>query len=248
MITLPLDSPAVSSGLGLFETMLVRDGRVLLLEEHCERLERSAHALGFPSPRREAVLEEIERAALNAEGEVALRLVYVAAAAKEWLLGASVQAVPEVTLSRRRNGRAVCLPAMFSRALPEHKTTSYAPCVIGLRHAIASGADEGLFVDSSGAILEGTATNVFATSGDALVTAGSHVLPGIVRDWVLRMARSLGIEVIERAPTVAELRAGGFLTSSLTLLAPLQVLDAEPCNPPGAVFDALLNAWRNALG
>jgi branched-subunit amino acid aminotransferase/4-amino-4-deoxychorismate lyase len=238
-----IDSPAVAHGLGLFETMLVVCGQVVLLEEHLARMTASASALGFPLPDADAFRREAMHAAAPVNDEAALRCLYVASSVDEWTLAMTLQPIPAMTLSRRAHGRVITLDAALTRALPEHKMTSYAPCVIGLRRAAALSADEGLFVASDGAILEGTATNVFAVSDRALITASSGVLPGIMRAWVLEEAKALGVATEERAPSRDELRDGAFLTSSLTLLAPIRSLDGEPCRAPGEIFEAIARRW-----
>lgn len=240
-----LDSPAVAHGLGLFETMLVTRGRIVLLEEHLARMTRSAEALGFPLPDGDAFRREANDAAATAAGdEAALRCLYVASGAHAWTLAAEPHPIPPLTLSRRAHGRVVTLDPSLTRALPEHKLTSYAPCVIGLRRAAAAGADEGLFVTRDGLILEGTATNVFAVTGRSLITAPADVLPGIMRGWVLEHATKLGLTLDARCPSPDELREGSFLTGSLTLLAPIQRVNGDSCRPPGEVFAALAEAWR----
>ncbi|HEX6642003.1 MAG TPA: aminotransferase class IV, partial [Thermoanaerobaculia bacterium] len=100
-------------------------------------------------------------------------------------------------------------------------------------------ANEALFVDRDGRVLEGTATNAFALNGSTLITAARGILPGIVRASVLEHAGVLGLDVIERAPTVDELCDGGFLTSSLTLLAPLVEIDGRACRALGRAFAEL---------
>jgi branched-subunit amino acid aminotransferase/4-amino-4-deoxychorismate lyase len=239
MRTIAIGSPAVAQGLGLFETMLVANRSVALLERHRARMTRSAAALGFPVPDAAAFRAEVLRAAEEVAGEGALRCLWIAAETDAWVLAAEAQPVPARTVSRRVHGRAITLPPSLARALPEHKLTSYAPCVIGLAHAAAAGADEGLFVNREGLVLEGTATNVFAVTRHALVTAPDGVLPGVMRARVLEQADALGIAIEWRCPTRDDLRAGSFLTSSLTLLAPLRTLDGEPCAAPGAIFEEL---------
>lgn len=239
MTQIALDSPAVAHGLGLFETMLVVDGNVMLLDEHLARMTRSAATLGFPLPDAQQFRDAAQRAVKNVRGEASLRCVYVATSANAWTLDAQLHPIPPLTFARRANGRAITLDATFARALPEHKMTSYAPCVIALRRAIAADAEEALFVTRDGLVLEGTATNVFAIANDALITAPRDVLPGIVRACVIDAAHKLGVEVIERCPSIDELRNGAFLTGSLTLLAPLRVLDGEPCRDPGTLFREL---------
>ncbi|WP_106477085.1 aminodeoxychorismate lyase [Phytohalomonas tamaricis] len=46
----PFDDRGVAYGDGVFETVLVRDGRPMLWEEHIARLIRGAERLGFPPP------------------------------------------------------------------------------------------------------------------------------------------------------------------------------------------------------
>jgi branched-subunit amino acid aminotransferase/4-amino-4-deoxychorismate lyase len=224
--------------MGLFETMLVVRGVVVQRDEHFARLAASAEALGFPLPDARAFRAVVARAAKNAAEEAALRCLYVQDVDR-WRLIATVGPIPAVTLRRRNGARAITLDRSFSRSLPEHKLTSYAASTIGLQRAIEAGANEALFVDRDGRVLEGTATNAFALNGSTLITAALGILPGIVRASVLEHARDLGLEVIERAPTVDELRAGGFLTSSLTLLAPLVEIDGRACRAPGPAFTTM---------
>lgn len=255
MTTVSVDSPAVMHGLGLFETMLVLDGRVMQMEAHRARLEGSCRALGFPPPdsRRfqNAINEAVDTCRL---AEAALRCVYVASDTNwgepsAWILSVTANRVPSLTLARRAGARAITLDRSLCRSLPEHKLTSYAVCRLALERAEERGANEALFLDRDRAVLEGTATNVFATAGNRLVTAptGAGILPGIVRDWVLDASARLGIDVELRAPSREELRGGAFLTSSLTLLAPLVSLDDADCDPPGDLFARLSERWHREL-
>jgi branched-subunit amino acid aminotransferase/4-amino-4-deoxychorismate lyase len=248
-------SPAVANGVGLFETMLVARGRVVHLEAHYDRLDASALALGFPPVARDRFHELVENAAASVgDAESALRCVYAAIGrdlddAGNWILDVSAGPVSPTTLARRSGTSAITLEPSLRRALPQHKLTSYAACVIGLRRARAAGASEGFFVDGSGRVLEGTATNVFAIAGDSLVTAPADgaILPGTVRSWTLAAARALHIPVVERAPTVDALRKGAFVTGSLTTLAPLEELDGARCASPGPIFERLSRLYRDEV-
>lgn len=255
MNLLPFDSPAVAHGIGLFETMLVLRGRALQVSEHFERMTASCDALGFPRPDAAAFRREVDLAcATAAEREAALRCVWVAGGsvddADAWRLSAAVGEVPRVTRARREHGRAITLDDSFVRSLPQHKLTSYAVCVLGLRKAIASDADEALFVARDGLVLEGTSTNVFAVRGETLITAPSSagILPGIVRAWVLSAAPRLGLSIEERAPSAEEVRGGAFLASSLTTLAEVRMLDGRACATPGRAFVRLHELWRDEFG
>ena len=66
--------------------------------------------------------------------------------------------------------------------------------------AIVNGYVEGIALDSNGYVSEGSGENVFVVRHGTLQTAplGNSVLPGITRDSVLRIARELGIAVVEQ--------------------------------------------------
>jgi branched-chain amino acid aminotransferase len=65
--------------------------------------------------------------------------------------------------------------------------------------ANANGYSEGIALDSNGYVSEGSGENVFVVRNGVLQTAplGNSVLPGITRDAVLKIARDIGIPVIE---------------------------------------------------
>jgi branched-chain amino acid aminotransferase len=240
------DAPALAHGLGLFETLRVVRGRVVQTEEHLQRMLASAKALSFPLPDENAFRRAVGRAAqtVAALDEAALRCLYVATSNTTWRLIATAAPIPMTTLLRRRRGRAITLST--ARSLPEHKLTSYAVSTIGLREAIAKGGDEGLFLDARGRVLEGTATNVFAIDGTTLLTAPVRdgILPGVVRAWVLANAERAGFDVVERAPSIEELRAGSFFTSSLTMLAPIRTIDGLACRAPSSAFATMRRMYQ----
>ena len=66
--------------------------------------------------------------------------------------------------------------------------------------AIINGYVEGIALDANGYVSEGSGENLFVVRNGTLQTAplGNSVLPGITRDSVLRIARELGIAVIEQ--------------------------------------------------
>jgi branched-subunit amino acid aminotransferase/4-amino-4-deoxychorismate lyase len=215
---------------GLFETMLAIGGRVVQREEHFARLARSARELGLAAPDEAEFRTAIDRA-VRSDEEMAVRCIY-----EDAQFTATSGPIPIVTLHRREGAHVVTLDRGVVRDRPSHKLTSY----LTLRPAIPAGANEALFVDGRGHILEGTTTNVFAIAGETLITARDAVLPGIVRAWVIEHAT----KVIQRRPTIAELHAGSFLTSSLTPLAPIVTLDGVACEPPGQVFMRLREMYE----
>ena len=66
--------------------------------------------------------------------------------------------------------------------------------------AITNGYVEGIALDVSGFVSEGSGENLFLVHRDKLITAplGNSVLPGITRDSVLQIARDLNIPIVEQ--------------------------------------------------
>lgn len=191
--------------MNVFETMLVIGGRIVQLDEHVARMGQPCRQVAFD--------------AIRDDEEHAIRVVY-----EDGRLTATAFTIPEITRSRRVHGRVVTLPASITRPMPQFKRY---PEDLHLRHLIPDGADEALFVTPDGDVLEGTSTNVFALRDDTLITAPDGVLPGIVRGRVLARAPKLGFRIEYRPPTVDDLLHGGFLTSSLTTLAPIRTLNGQ---------------------
>ncbi|MGI8989137.1 MAG: branched-chain amino acid transaminase [Bryobacteraceae bacterium] len=65
--------------------------------------------------------------------------------------------------------------------------------------ALANGYSEGIALDASGYVSEGSGENIFVVRDGKIFTPalGASVLPGITRDTVLQLARDLDIPVIE---------------------------------------------------
>ncbi len=66
--------------------------------------------------------------------------------------------------------------------------------------AISNGYVEGIALDVSGYVSEGSGENIFVIRGETIYTAplGNSVLPGITRDSVIRLAKDLGLNLVEQ--------------------------------------------------
>lgn len=66
--------------------------------------------------------------------------------------------------------------------------------------AIANGYVEGIALDTSGYVSEGSGENLFLVRNGKLYTppVGNSVLPGITRDSIIQLAKGIGLEVVEQ--------------------------------------------------
>ena len=176
------DDLAAVRGDGVFETLLVRDGRACLVDAHLSRMGHSAKLLDLPEPDLAAWRHAIEVATQqwvgDTDGEGAMRLVYSRGRERGSAPTAfvTVNPVAERIAATRRDGlAAVTLPRELPSAgvdampwlLAGAKTLSYAINMAALRHADRHGAGDVIFVSSDGYVLEGPrSTVVIATAGE----------------------------------------------------------------------------------
>ncbi|MEZ0363152.1 aminodeoxychorismate lyase [Mycobacterium sp. pUA109] len=261
------DDLAVLRGDGVFETLLVRDGRACLVGPHLGRLAHSAKLMALPEPdlaawrRAIAAAEQAWAAVTAAEG--AMRLIFSRGREGGATPTAYVMVTPvadRVAAARRDGVAAITLDRGLAAAgvdalpwlLAGAKTLSYAVNMAALRHAAAQGAGDVIFVSSDGYILEGPrSTVVIATAVDgqtALLTPPPWypILRGTTQQALFEVAREKGYDCDYRALTPADLVAaqGVWLVSSMTLAARVHTLDGRPLPPAplAAEFAGLVDA------
>lgn len=265
------DDLAAVRGDGIFETLLVRDGRACLVESHLQRLTQSAKSMDLPEPDlpgwRHAIGKAARQWAASTADEGAMRLIYSrgresGTAPTAYVM---VNAVPERVTAVRRDGLSAItidrgLPANAADAMPwllaGAKTLSYAVNMAALRHAARQGAGDVIFVSADGYILEGPrSTVVIATDAEpgavgnpCLLTPPPWypILRGTTQQALFEVARAKGYDCDYRALRVADLHAaqGIWLVSSMTLAARVHALDGRrlPRSPIAAEFAELIDA------
>tara|TARA_B110000438_G_scaffold171568_1_gene163932 strand:- start:947 stop:1876 length:930 start_codon:yes stop_codon:yes gene_type:complete len=92
-----------------------------------------------------------------------------------------------------------------------------------------NGYDEGICLDSDGFVSEGSGENIFMVRNSTLITPplSSSILDGITRDSVIKIAKSLNIEYIERRITREELYLADelFFTGTAAEITPIKSVD-----------------------
>jgi branched-chain amino acid aminotransferase len=78
-------------------------------------------------------------------------------------------------------------------------TANYANASLIKMEAVVDGYAEGIALDAAGYVSEGSGQNLFLVRDNVIYTptAASSILPGITRDTIITIARSLGYEVRE---------------------------------------------------
>lgn len=240
-------------GDGLYEGVKILGGVPLFLDRHLARLAAGLAAVHLEL---DLVLLGRELCALVAanetiEGFLYLQVTRGAAVERRHLPSPGLVSTVFGFIERRGFAAPAGAPQRaisrrdFRWRRSDLKGTSLLATILGKLAAADSGADEVLWRDDRGRLLEGGNTNVFVRGPAGLETAprGPRLLPGITRALVLDFARHRGLPIFERAPRLAE-RAGWreiFVTGTVTGVQAVTELDGE------AVGDGTVGEWTRWL-
>lgn len=253
---LPVQDLAILRGYGVFDFLRTYHGRPFRLAAHVRRLQRSAQAIDLDLPASPAAIEAVvcETLARNRLPEANIRIVItggvspdgISPAAKPGLI-VLVTPVRHYPAAYYEQGIKVITVAI-DRYLPQAKTINYIPAIMALKRAEAAQAVEALYVNRQGHLLEGTTTNFFILRGDQLITPREDILPGVTRDVILELAGPLGLTVVERPLTLADVRQAeeAFITASNKELMPVRQLDEIVIGPaaPGPHTRRLMASFK----
>jgi branched-subunit amino acid aminotransferase/4-amino-4-deoxychorismate lyase len=248
-----VDDEGFSLGRAAFETLRVYSGRPFRLAQHLDRLDASVEKLGFePSDRAE--VEELVALVLEEAGlpDAVLRLYRTPGAPGEGpLTVALVSALPDWLEDVRARGQRLVSLVVPRRSapwlLPGTKSVSYATHAAASAEAHRRGADDAVFVDPDGTVLEGTVTNVWWRQGSTLFTPALAlgILAGETRAALLELAPGVGYAVETGAYPLERLRSAEevFTSSSVREVMPVVALDDAPV-ARGPAADELQDALR----
>lgn len=244
------DDEGFTRGRAAFETTRVYGGRPFRLAEHIARLGRSAERIGLPAPD-SAELERLAALALEHAGapDATLRLYWSPGAPGGEPLGiAMVGTIPEWIEGVRARGQrlvSLLLPRPVSPwLLPGTKSVSYAVNMAAEAEAKRRGADDAVFVDADGIVLEGPVTNIWWRLGDVLATPSLElgILAGETRAALLELADSAGWTVNQGVFALTTLLGADeiFTSSSVREVVPVVELDGRRFESGSAARDLQL--------
>ncbi|MFQ6104855.1 MAG: aminotransferase class IV [Candidatus Glassbacteria bacterium] len=231
-------------GDGIFETLLLRGGKVFRMMDHLRRLGESASIIRLKLPWSQEQLAEKIRLTVgeNRASEGIIR-VNVSRGVGSWRLTTKGADEPTLIISLYpppdyppetytkgwpvivAKGAMAMDPVIPGRA----KTTNRLNLILAKREAEDVGAMEALLLGRSGHLTEGTSTNLFFYSGGKLFTPSQEtgILRGVTREIVIDIARRLDIDVTEGFFKPSELHSSNeaFLTFTTAGVVPINSVD-----------------------
>lgn len=247
-------------GDGLFETMLVTNGKPFRWWDHMERLRKGGDFLGIKIPIGCKSLEKhaAELIAQNKMPDALLRLTvsrgvglrgYSPKGADKPVLVMTLHPLPTMTCAGwKLHTASFRLPA--GEKLAHFKTANKLAQVLARAEADAVGADEALLCNTEGFVVEGASSNLFWVAGDTICTPplASGILAGVTRAVILELCQKLGLPSAERQIVPADLRRtqGVFLTLSSVGVVPAATVDGVQL-PQTQYVSELAQAYQRLL-
>ena len=229
----------------VFEGERVYDGEIFRLEEHTERLFYSAKRMGIKVPYSQKEINDACKNIVNVQkvkngyvrpliwrGSEMMAIsaqknkIHVAIATWEW--GSYFD--PKLKLNGiKLNISSWRRPAPNTIPWDTKAAGLYMICTLSKHEAEAKGFTDSLMLDHEGNIAEGTGANVFFKSKneDLHTPIPDSFLDGITRREVIKIAKSKGINVIERKIKPEEMKefVGCFLTGTAAEITPVSQIN-----------------------
>lgn len=238
-------------GMGVFEGVrayeTARGPAVFRLQDHTDRLFRSAKILGMDLPFSK---EEINQAHLEVVKANQLKSCYFRPMA---FYGSGKLGVAPM----KNDVRVIVAAWPWGAYLGEEglekgirvKTSSftrhhvnitmckakangnYMNSILANNEATADGYDEALLLDVDGFVAEGSGENIFIVRKGKLYTPDlTSALEGITRDTIVQLAAEMGLELIEKRITRDEVYTAdeAFFTGTAAEVTPIRELDRRP--------------------
>lgn len=238
-------------GMGVFEGVRAYQTKdqgtcIFRMQEHTDRLFRSAHIMNMTMPFSHETLNEAQRAVVreNNLDEAYLRPMcfygsegmglradnlktHVIVAAWDWPSYMSPEArdhgikVRCSSYTRHHVNISMCKAKANGH---------YINSMLALREALDSGCEEALLLDNEGYVAEGSGENIFLVRDGKLYTPElTSCLDGITRNSIFAFAEELGIEVLEKRITRDEVYIAdeAFFTGTAAEVLPIRELDGR---------------------
>jgi 4-amino-4-deoxychorismate lyase len=257
-----VDDLGLTRGDGIFETILVVDGRPRELGPHLDRMARSAAMLDLPEPDRAAWERCVALVLDNWSGspELALKLVYTRGVEGTdvptgFALGMDI--APKVLRQRTEGVAAITLERGIEHGAAERapwlllgaKSLSYAVNMAAGREAARRGADEVIFTEAGDSVLEGPTSTVLVAEGRTLRTPPTQlgILPGTTQAALFRAAERAGWAIKVEPIKVAELHSADAVVfaSSVRKVTRVHTLDGATLPDSTAVHAQLADLYES---
>lgn len=254
----PVDDRGLQFADSLYEVAAIFGGKLLDWSDHLARLRRNCAVLFIKLPQSDAAITLIaQRLIAHARTPDAILYIQVTrgTARRDHVFAAGLRPRLIITIRRFnfRQRAAQQASGVAVTTIPDQrwgradiKSTGLLANVLAKQDARAAGSFEAWFTAPDGTVREGGSTSAYIIKGGTLIThpLSAHILPGIARQTLLRLARQSQIAVEERPFSLAEALSAdeALLTSTTAPILPVVRIDNRPVGSgaPGPVTGRLV--------
>jgi D-alanine transaminase len=235
----PIEDRGYQFGDGVYEFVASYAGRLFMLEEHLDRLERSMRELAFdPISRAEikAAINELYKQSGYPRAGIYIQISRGVAPRNHAIapnlvpqIIMTIRPINEMPRELRQNGATAITVHDTRWGRCDIKTVQLLSNSLAKQKALAAGCDDAIFVSDQGIVREGTSSNLFIVSAGKLNThpRTDNILPGITRMAVLDICKAIDLEAEESFFDTEALYGADevFLTGTVTEVLPLVRID-----------------------
>ncbi|MHC4727082.1 MAG: aminotransferase class IV [Planctomycetota bacterium] len=199
-------------GDGVYEVLRSYDGKIFALEEHLQRFANSLSAIAISSVDinqiRRRVLKSFDAAGIS-NAKIYFHITrgselrkHLSKADLEPIFFMTVTELEDDTQTKT-NGIEVSTHPDWRWKRCDIKSLNLLANVLARRDAALKGSNEAILVDETGLITEGASSAFFIIFKEKLQTTPltANILPSITRQFVLKAAKNIGLETIEKSVT-----------------------------------------------
>ena len=255
-------------GDGIYETLRAYGGKVFEIDAHIRRLFQSAEKMEMRLPldhngihkaiydtlRENNLLDAYVRISVSrGPGDIGLDpelcpepTMVIIAKQFNYYPETLYQKGVKVSIVNTRRNHPECLD-------PSIKSTNFLNNIFAKMEAKRAGAFEGIMLNHSNHVAEGTISNVFIVKRGSVLTPPllAGILEGVTRDLVIRLAEKSGITVYEEIFTEVQLWQADevFITNTTMEIMPVTDVDGHIIDggAPGGITARLMAAYKEEV-
>jgi branched-chain amino acid aminotransferase len=235
-------------GMGVFEGTRAYETSegpaIFRLQDHTDRLFRSAHILNMKIPFDKETLNTVQREAVSRNNLKSAYLrpmcfygsegmgiradalkVHVMVAAWEWGKYLGEDGIEKGIRIRTSSYTRNHVNSVMCKA---KANGNYMNSILALQEAISCGYDEAMLLDHEGFVAEGSGENIFIVRNGKLITPDlTSALEGITRETIFQLAEECNLQVVEKRITRDEVYVAdeAFFTGTAAEVTPIREVD-----------------------
>ncbi len=233
----------ITRGYGIFETLRTFENKIILHpQEHINRLLKSAKEIGLSIDYdKKEILRMLEKIAKKSPHKS--QRIRIIALPKELFITSE-----PLKIEKKIYKGVSCKSISCIRHLPEVKSISYLPSFLSNKKAKEQGYFAAILTDKKGEVYECDYSNIFWFEEDILCTRKDKILPGIIRDSILKISpfkikfKTIKIENLKKKKEI-------FLSNSPKLIVPITKIDKTKIGDgkPGKNTKTLMKLFQESF-